>query len=179
MKGSKVVLLVVLLAAGCGGSKAVTAEPAPGPVDRPAGERIFAIGVEDKDDGEFRRSGFTGHSEYRCTVGADCKADAFLGRLHRAEVTEYARGYADGGVQRVVIAFNLKRAYDAVVLRLARGGGETTIVTIDGTQTHWVTSKMLGSVEGYGVGAYNLMLGPLAAGGHTIQLTVADDQQGN
>ena len=50
------------------------------------------------------------------------------------------------------INFRLEQTYNDVVLRLARGGDETTVVTIDGKRTYIVTNTMLGSGEGYRVG---------------------------
>ena len=82
-------------------------------------------------------------------------------------------------MKRIIISFRLDQAYNNVILRLARGGAETTVVTIDGKQTYLVTDTMLGSGEGFGVGVYNLELGTLKKGVHTIQLTVADDGKGN
>ena len=38
---------------------------------------------------------------------------------------------------------------------------------------------MLGSRDGFVVGVYDLKLGALKKGPHTIQLTVADDGKGN
>ena len=48
---------------------------------RPVGKVIVEIGQEDKSDLEFRRSGLTGITEYRCQVGVLRK-----GR-HRIELT--------------------------------------------------------------------------------------------
>jgi len=135
---------------------------------------IFAIGQEDKSDREFRSSGFTGITEYRCRVGVDCSTEAFPEYLNRAH-----SGYADSGVERIIISFRLDQAYNNVILHLARGGDGTTVVTVDGKQTHLVTNTMLGSGEGYRVGVYNLALGALKKGRHTIEMTVADDGKGN
>jgi len=77
------------------------------------------------------------------------------------------------------INFRLEQTYNDVVLRLARGGDETTVVTIDGKRTYIVTNTMLGSGEGYRVGVYNLKLGTLKKGRHSIELTVEDDGKGN
>ncbi len=148
--------------------------------NRPDGKVIFAIGKEDKSDREFRSSGFKGHPEYRCRVGVDCSTKAFTRRLHRATPSgSYASRYADAGVERIIIKFSLEQAYNNVVLRLARAGSETTVVKVDGKQTHLVTNTMLGSGEGYNVGIYDLTLGALKKGRHTIKMTVADDGKGN
>jgi hypothetical protein len=64
-------------------------------------------------------------------------------------------------------------------LRLVRGGDETTVVELDETEQYLVTNSMLGSNDGYLVGAYDLDLGSLRKGKHTIKLTIADDGKGN
>ncbi len=142
--------------------------------NRPDGKVIFEIGQEDKSDREFRSSGFRGHPEYRCRVGFNCSTEAFPKYLNQA-VDEYV----DDGVELITIFFWLDKAYNNVVLRLARGGDETTVVKVDGKRKHLVTNTMLGSSEGYGVGVYNLKLGALKKGRHTIEMTVADDGKGN
>ena len=58
-------------------------------------------------------------------------------------------------------------------------GGETTVVRVDRRRTYLVTNTMLGSGEGYRVGVYNLKLGALKKGRHSIELTVEDDGKGN
>ena len=176
-----ILIVVIILIIGCATQK--TSMPAGPSVesasDRPVGNEIFLIGREDKSDLEFCRSGFSGHPEFTCTVGIDCSTKSFPQRLHRAQSSAYARTYVDAGVERITIEFSLEQAYMNVVLRLARGGGETTVVTIDGKRKYFVTNEMLGSHEGYGVGVYNLILGALKKGTHIIQLTVADDGKGN
>ena len=142
---------------------------------RPVGKVIFEFGQEDKSDREFLRNGLKEITEYRCRVGDDCSTEAFPGYLLVAGST----GYASGGVERVIISFRLKQTYNDVTLRLVRGGDETTVVKVDEQKTHLVTNTMLGSSEGYGVGVYNLKLGALKKGRHTIEMTVADDGKGN
>ena len=143
---------------------------------RPKGKVIFEIGQEDKSDKEFRRSGWMEHTEYSCIVEVDCSTEAFPRYLNRAG---YGGGYSDSGVERITITFTLNRNYNNIVLRLVRGGAETTVVTVDGKQTHLVTDTMLGSGEGFKVGIYNLPLGELVEGTHSIEMTVADDGKGN
>ena len=141
---------------------------------RPVGKELFTIGQEDKSYFEFRSTGFRGQPEYTCRVEADCAAEAFPRWLYRAP-----RPWTDDGVERITIIFTLDHDYNEVVLRLARAGAETAVVTVDGKRTHLVTNSMLGSNEDYVVGAYNLTLGALKKGTHTIQLTLADDGTGN
>ena len=141
--------------------------------NRPDGKLIFEIGQEDKSDREFRRVGFG--EEYTCRVGVDCSTEAFPQYLYR---TPYG-GYKDNGVERITISFTLDQKYKKVVLRLARAGDETTVVVVDGKLKPRVTNTMLGSGENYHFGVYNLKLGALKKGTHTIELTVADDGKGN
>ena len=46
-------------------------------------------------------------------------------------------------------------------------------------RTHRVTDTMLGSTDGGVYGVYDLTLGALKKGTHTIQFTVGDDGKGN
>ena len=139
------------------------------------GKVIFEFGREDKSDLEFRFGGLTDITEYRCRVGVDCSTEAFPAYLNQAGFF----AYADSSVEHIIISFELNRSYNDVILRLARGGDETTVVKVDQKETYLVTNTMLGSSEGYGVGVYNLKLGPLEKGEHRIDLTVADDGKGN
>ena len=134
---------------------------------------IFKIGEEDNDYTEFKASGFSDQSDYTCTIGVDNVNETFPQKLLTAERT------SPSGVQYVKIIFTLDKKYSNLVFRLARGGGETTVVTIDGENEYNVTSEMLGSDEGLIYGQYNLMLGTLDKGTHTIELTVTDGEKGN
>jgi hypothetical protein len=80
--------------------------------------------------------------------------------------------------QEVVISFRLKRDAERLIFRLARGGDSATLVTIDGETTYRVTDKMLGSAEGGVFGSYDLDLGPMHKGHHTIKLSMPDDGLG-
>jgi len=162
------VLLIGALATGV----LVAAEP---DTSRPVGKELFTIGQEDKSQYEFCLEGFRGEPEYTCRVEADYAAEAFPRWLYRAPIPSYA----DDGVERITIIFTLDHDYNEVVLRLVRAGAETAVVTVDGKRTHLVTNSMLESNEGYIFGAYNLTLGALNKGTHTIQLTLADDGTGN
>lgn len=141
------------------------------------GERsiIFSIGQENKSGGEFRLSGLTGTTEFRCTVGRDCTEKLFPIRLEAPRNRE--EDYS--AVERVDIRVVLERDYSRPVLRIARGGDETTVVKVDGNRIAAVTAAMLGSGESERFGAYDLHLRHLGKGEHTIELTVADDGKGN
>ncbi|HUV06503.1 MAG TPA: hypothetical protein VMX75_02165 [Spirochaetia bacterium] len=159
MKPAILILFLIVLMGGCSSLPPV----------RPVDNVFFTIGREDKSDSEFK---FTvGMSEYHCTIGVDCSTEAFPAYLGLA-----GSGY---GVERIIISFRLDQAYNNVILRLARGGDETTVVIVDRKQTYLVTNTMLGSGEGFRVGVYNLELGTLKKGVHTIEMSVADDGKGN
>ena len=143
--------------------------------DPPKGKVIFEIGQEDKNQMEFQQFGFRGHQEYSCIVGVDCSTETFPMNLLVAPIDEYV----DDAVDCITIEFGLEQDYSEVVLRLARAGAETLVVMVDKKRTHVVTNTMLGSDENYVFGVYNLTLGELKKGNHTIQLTVADDGKGN
>ncbi len=72
-----------------------------------------------------------------------------------------------------------------VFLRLVRAGTETTIVILNDSVSHSVTSKMLESVgHSYSnwksaFGSYDLSLGSLDAGIHNIKLTVDERGMGD
>jgi hypothetical protein len=166
MKPAILIFILVVLMGGCANLPPV----------RPVDNVFFAIGREDNSDNEFE---FTvGMSEYRCTVGVDCSTEAFPANLGLAG-SDFAGNYVLGGVERIIISFRLDQAYDNVILRLARAGGETTVVIVDRNQTYLVTDTMLGSGEDYIVGVYNLELGTLKKGVHTIETSVADDGKGS
>ncbi len=163
MKPAIFILILAVLMVSCAGIPPV----------RPVENVFFTIGREDKSDSEFRFLGFSEITEYRCRVGVDCSTEAFPAYINRGAT------YADGGVERIIISFRLDKAYNNVILRLVRGGDETTVVIVDGKQTYHVTNTMLGSGEGYRVGAYNLELATLKKGVHTIEMSMADDGKGN
>ena len=74
----------------------------------------------------------------------------------------------------------MDKTYDNPVLRLWRPGGSTTIVTVDGDTEYLVTAEMLGSWDFMPKGgSYDLELGALSEGSHSIAFTVADDGKGN
>ena len=138
---------------------------------------IFAIGQEDKSYREFNARGFKGQSEYTCRVGVDCSSETFPRRLYFPPISKYTID----GVVRITIMFTLDHTYKNAILRLARAGNETTVVTVDGERerTHRVTDIMLGSTDGGVYGVYDLTLGALKKGTHTLQFTVGDDGKGN
>jgi hypothetical protein len=130
---------------------------------------ILEIGQEDGSYAEFANKGFRDIDEFHCSMEQVPSADTFpLGHFIDGVVT-------DRGVSRVVFDLTFDEAYDRVVLRLAREGSETTIVTVDEKTEYQVTAEMLGSRDGNHFGVYDLIVSPLEKGEHTIVLTVLDD----
>jgi hypothetical protein len=134
---------------------------------------VFRIGKEDKSDLEFKKTEWSGQKEYVCQIGINDKDSAFP-----AELYVHGSVYENYGVEKLEIVFTLERTED-LVLRLARGGEETTVVSIDGKNPLEVTSVMLGSGEGFQAGSYELELGTLDKGEHRISFSVKDDKKGN
>ena len=120
---------------------------------------------------------YDGIDEYSCEIGVDNVNETFPNYLYVS--AELAGGLADEGVAHVEITFTLDRKYSNVVFRLVRSGSETSVVTIDSDQEYLVTAATIGSRDGWTVGAYNLEIGELDEGRHMIELTVADDGEGD
>jgi hypothetical protein len=159
MKTVLLLFLIVLATMGCSGGRAKTRGDL----------ALLEIGKEDGSYAEFANKGFRDLDEFRCSTEQVTSADAFpLGHFIEGVVT-------DRGVSRVLFDLTLDKAYDKVVLRLSREGSETTVVTVDEKTKYQVTSEMLGSKDGNQFGVYDLLIGPLMAGRHTITLTVLDD----
>jgi len=83
------------------------------------------------------------------------------------------------GVERIIVRFKLAQACDDVILRLARGGAETTVVKLDRHKACLVPNTMLGSSESVRFGVGSLRLGALRIGEHRIELIVVDDGKGS
>jgi len=135
--------------------------------ERPIGTTIFQFGSEDDNALEFTATDFT------CQVGVDCATASFPREL---ELYKGIGDYPAMGVTRGTIDFELKEGYPDLVLRLARTGVETLQVVIDGARAYRVTSEMLGSHEGF-IGAYNLDLGALPQGPHSVTFTLVDEHR--
>jgi hypothetical protein len=159
MKTVLSLILVILVTMGCSGGRAKTRSDV----------TILEIGKEDRSYAEFANKGFRGLEEFRCSTEQVPSADAFpLGHFIEGVVT-------DRGVSRILFDFALDKPYDKVILRLCREGSETTVVTVDEETEYQVTSEMLGSRDGNHFGVYDLLVGPLETGRHTIVLSVLDD----
>jgi hypothetical protein len=152
-------LLVVLTTVVCNCGRGETGRELP----------ILEIGKQDGSSAEFANKGFRDLDEFHCSTEKVPSADTF-------PLAHFVEGVvSDRGVSRVAFDLNFGEAYDRVVVRLAREGSETTVVAVDGKTEYQVTAKMLGSRDGNQFGVYDLQVGPLEKGGHTIVLTVLDD----
>ncbi len=133
------------------------------------------IGEEDKSGSEFASGGFDQYQEYICQIDVDCTVEDIPAGLYEGDSP---RGYRDEA-PKLTIVFQLSRDYSELVLRLARAGSETTAVFVDGGEPLLVTAEMLGSGDGWVVGSYDLSLGPLQAGLHSITFVIHSDGAGD
>ena len=138
-------------------------------------DEIFAIGKEDSSYSEFSSGGFDQYQEFICYLGVDCSAADIPVGLYAGD---HPRGYRDEA-PRLTIVFQLSQDYSELLLHLARAGSETTAVSVDGGEPLLVTAEMLGSRDNGVFGAYDLPLGSLNAGSHTITFVIQEDGAGN
>jgi hypothetical protein len=132
---------------------------------------VFAIGVEDKIRNDFKSFGWEGVETFGCTVGIDCVAGTFPLRL----CAPWARQDWDRtAVARLEIDFNLGEDIPNAILRVARFGMETDLVSIDGGPA--ITATGIGEDQW---SANEYRLGHLQAGPHKIVLSVSDERVGS
>ena len=137
---------------------------------------IFSIGEVDQSSSELNWRDF---SNIRfVSIEADGVTDPTLLPLRLINPAGPHPPERGDAAQEVDIIFRLKRDVSDAVLRLARGGDSVTLVTVDGSDAYRVTHTMLGSEEGGIFGSYDLSLGPLEKGEHTINLSMPDDGLG-
>lgn len=136
---------------------------------------LFAIGVVDGDVSEFQQFDWEGIKDYECTVGVNCDSKNFPGYIMRRSLSDR---WDYLGIAQITINFNLNQTYERVALRIARKGSGTTIVKLDDSVSHSVTSKMLDSGPYDNYGSYDLGLGTLDAGIHNIKLTMEEGGMG-
>ena len=122
---------------------------------------LFAIGAENGDESEFQYADFEGIKDYECTVKVNYESKNFPAHIMRRSLADRC-DYL--GVAQVTINFNLSPTCEKVSLRIARKGTGTTIVELDDTVAHSVTSEMLESGPYQRYGSYDLGLGTLDAG---------------
>jgi hypothetical protein len=139
---------------------------------------FFILGKEDGYRYGYRTSGWSLVDEHACIIGVDCHSKPFPSHLRTASGS---MEWADTAVERVTITFQFGEGYDDVILRLVRAGAETIVVRLDDRDEINVTKSMMvpRTYEHSEFGAHDLMLGHLEAGMHTLQLSVAEDGEGN
>jgi hypothetical protein len=139
-------------------------------------EVIFAIGEVDQSPVEFNYSDFA--NIRFVTIDADGKVDPKLMPVRMIHPDGHYSPDRSDAAQELLIRFRLRRDADRLIFRLARGGDSATLVTVDDETTHRVTDTMLGSAEGGVFGSYDLDLGPISRGHHTLKLSMPDDGLG-
>ena len=139
---------------------------------------LFTIGDEDGVRYPYKKSGWSGIDQFACTIGKDCDVSTFPSHLR---TTSSEADWADTAVERVRVKFATSAPFDDVVLRLVRAGAETIVVRLDDREDMMVTKSMMTpkTYEHSGFGAVNLQLGRVNAGTHVLQLSVAEDGEGN
>jgi hypothetical protein len=139
------------------------------------GTIIFQIGIINESQMNFPATSFKGVDDYKCTVGVDCST-TFPAHIYKQPAPRVTDSL---GVAFVTIFFELNKSYENMIFRIARAGSETTIVTLDDDKRFYVTSSMLGSDEQRQYGSYDLSLGSLDQGTHSIHLAVGENNYGN
>jgi len=137
---------------------------------------VFAIGDIDKSYTDFNYRDFENIRRVKLTVDGIVDPKLLPMRLINPN-GDYSPDLMNA-VEEVLLEFYLKKDTDKLVLVLARGGDSDTNVLIDERDTYRITPKMLGSDEGPQFGSYELDLGSLNKGPHTITLTMPDDGLG-
>jgi hypothetical protein len=79
---------------------------------------------------------------------------------------------AEEDVESIKIYFTLARDHTDLTLRVSRGGDETLLITLDDRDPIPVTAAMQGSSDGWQVSTYDVNLGPVIKGSHTLLFTV-------
>jgi len=143
---------------------------------QPEGDVIFTIGEVDQSPLEFGPGDF--ENIRFVTIDADGEVDPKLMPRRMIHPDGHYSPDRRDAAQEVVIRFRLKRDASKLVFRLARGGDSATAVTVDAETTYRVTDTMLGSAEGGVFGSYDLDLGPIPKGRHTLKLSMPDDGLG-
>jgi hypothetical protein len=144
--------------------------------DQLEGDVVFSIGKVDQSPVEFNYSDF--HNIRFVTINADGEVDPKLMPLRMIHPDGFYSPDRTDAAQEVVIHFRLKRDASRLIFRLARGGDSATVVTVDGETTYRVTDTMLGSAEGGVFGSYDLDLGSIPKGHHTLKLSMPEDGLG-
>ena len=140
------------------------------------GTIIFQIGIINESLSDFPANSFKGVDDYKCTVDVDCSTETFPVHMYKQPAPRLADSL---GVAFVTIYFELNKSHENLIFRIVRGGSETTIVTLDDDKRFDVTSSMLGSDERRKYGSYDLSLGSLDQGTHSIHIAIGENNYGN
>ena len=146
------------------------------PSGQPDGNIVFAIGEVDKSCVEFYQGNF--NNIRFVTIDAAGEVDPRLMPLRMIHPDGPYSPDRHDAAQEIVINFRLRRDASKLIFRIARGGDSDTLVTVDGETSYRVTDTMLGSAEGAVFGSYDLDLGPIQKGHHTLKLSMPDDGLG-
>lgn len=144
----------------------------------PARRVVFSIGQRDRSYDEFTARESLDAPQYECTVGVDCSTETFPVIMTWSVMTwseAYARGYpefAGGVVESIKIYFTLARDHADLTLRVSRGGDETLLIALDERDPIPVTAAMQGSDEPWQPSTFDVLLGPVTKGSHTLLFTV-------
>ena len=142
----------------------------------PPCDPIFSIGELDKLPFEF--SGLSFGNVQEVEIDADGMVDPNMipRRLIHPD-GPYSPDRSDSA-RELLINFKITHEQNSIFLRLARSGDPDTLVKIDDSREYRVSADMLGSGEGGNYGVYDLPIGALERGNHTISLTIPDNGVG-
>jgi len=140
----------------------------------PARRVVFSIGQRDNSYYEFTAHESLDPPQYECTVGIDCSTETFpVGMSWSEEHVHQNPPFVDEeDVESIKIHFSLVWYYTHLTLRISRGGDETLLVTLDDRDPVPVTAAMQGSDDNWQPATFDLDLGSVTRGNHTLLFTV-------
>lgn len=139
----------------------------------PARRVVFSIGQRDDSYDEFTARESLNPPQYECTVGVDCFTETFPVGMSWSE--DHAHIYpfvAEEDVESITIHFTLAGDHTNLTLRVSRAGDETLLITLDDRDPIPVTAAMLGSGDSWQPGTFDVNLGSVTEGSHTLLFTV-------
>ena len=137
---------------------------------------IFSIGEVDKLPFEFTALSFEKVQEVEIDVDGIVDPIMIPRRLLHPD-GPYSPDRSDAA-KELLINFKITYEQNNIFLRLARSGDPDTLVKIDDSRKYRVSADMLGSGEGGNYGVYDLPIGTLDRGNHTISLKIPDNGVG-
>lgn len=147
-----------------------------GPDVLPACNPIFSIGEVDENSFEFAWEGFRYVQEVEIDADGIVDPKKIPGRLIHPD-SWYSPERWDA-VKKITINFKILGEESRLFLRIARSGDSDTLVVIDEMNEYRLTAETIGSGEDAKFGVYDLHLGTLRNGSHSILLTMPDDGLG-